>query len=43
MPEGVTAEALNRVSFEIVALCKERGFRFSDRLHVRLFGHTRGT
>ena len=43
MPEGVTAEALNLVTCEIVALCKERGFRFSDRLHVRLFGHTRGT
>jgi 7-carboxy-7-deazaguanine synthase len=43
MPEGVTPEALHSRSAEIVALCKERGFRFSDRLHVRLFGHTRGT
>jgi 7-carboxy-7-deazaguanine synthase len=43
MPEGVTSQALDRQSAEIVALCKERGFRFSDRLHVRLFGHTRGT
>lgn len=43
MPEGVTSEALQSRSAEIVALCKERGFRFSDRLHVRLFGHTRGT
>jgi 7-carboxy-7-deazaguanine synthase len=43
MPEGVTTEVLRGKSLDLVALCKERGFRFSDRLHVHLFGHQRGT
>lgn len=43
MPEGVTPDGLRSKSLELVELCKERGFRFSDRLHVHLFGHRRGT
>ena len=43
MPEGVTPDALRGKSLALVGLCKERGFRFSDRLHVHLFGHRRGT
>jgi 7-carboxy-7-deazaguanine synthase len=43
MPEGVTSAVLRGKSLALVALCKERGFRFSDRLHVHLFGQQRGT
>lgn len=43
MPEGVTPDGLRGKTLELVELCKERGFRFSDRLHVHLFGHRRGT
>ena len=43
MPEGVTKEELDARAGWIVDLCKERGFRFCPRLHIALFGHTRGT
>ena len=43
MPEGVTSAVLRGKSLALVELCKERGFRFSDRLHVHLFGQQRGT
>lgn len=43
MPEGVDVAALDRGARWIVPACIERGWRFADRLHVRLFGHTRGT
>lgn len=43
MPLGVTNEELTRRGKWIVELCKEHGFRFCPRLHIALFGHTRGT
>lgn len=43
MPEGVDVARLDDVAEWLVPLCTERGFRFCDRLHIRLFGHTRGT
>ena len=43
MPEGVDTERLDAVAEWLVPLCTERGYRFCDRLHIRLFGHTRGT
>jgi len=42
MPEGVDSAALANVSEYIVAVCKEHGFRFCDRLHIRLYGNRRG-
>jgi len=43
MPEGVETARLDAVAQWLVPLCTERGYRFCDRLHIRLFGHTRGT
>lgn len=41
MPEGVDSQAFANVA-DIIAACKEHGFRFCDRLHIRLYGNTRG-
>jgi len=43
MPEGVDGARLDAVAEWLVPLCVERGYRFCDRLQIRLFGHTRGT
>ena len=43
MPEGRSAERLDESADWVVKACMERGWRFCDRLHVRLFGDTRGT
>lgn len=43
MPEGTDVARLDQVAQWLVPLCTERGYRFCDRLHIRLFGHTRGT
>ncbi len=42
MPEGRTAPELDRRALELVDACLERGWRFGDRLHVRLWGDRRG-
>lgn len=43
MPEGTSEEAIRGNAPALVELCKQHGYRYTDRLHVRLFGHTRGT
>jgi 7-carboxy-7-deazaguanine synthase len=43
MPEGVDAATLLTRSRWLVDVCKERGLRFSIRLHILLFGNKRGT
>lgn len=43
MPQGTEQEQLDRRGPWIADLCKQRGFRFCQRLHIQLFGHTRGT
>ncbi len=43
MPEGTNSETLNHRMREIAPLCMERGWRLAPRLHVDLFGNTRGT
>jgi len=43
MPEGTTTEALDRVAAWLVPEAIGRGWRFCDRLQIRLFGDTRGT
>jgi 7-cyano-7-deazaguanosine (preQ0) biosynthesis protein QueE len=42
MPEGTTAEAIHERSRWRVEVCRERGYRFSTRLHVLLWGNQRG-
>ena len=43
MPEGIDVKTLASRSPWLVELCKREGFRFCPRLHIELFGHTRGT
>jgi 7-carboxy-7-deazaguanine synthase len=43
MPEGIDPETLGSRRDWIVKLCLERGFRYCQRLHIELFGNTRGT
>jgi 7-carboxy-7-deazaguanine synthase len=43
MPEGRSTQRLDESSGWVVEACMKRGWRFCDRLHVRLFGDTRGT
>ena len=43
MPEGTDPKTLNSRSPWLVEICKREGFRFCPRLHIELFGHTRGT
>ncbi len=43
MPEGTDSETLRARMEWLVPLCLSHGFRLSDRLHIHLFGDTRGT
>jgi len=43
MPEGTDSETLRAREKWLTPLCLEHGFRLSDRLHIHLFGDTRGT
>ena len=43
MPEGTDRETLRGREKWLAPLCVEHGFRMSDRLHIHLFGDTRGT
>jgi len=43
MPEGIDVKTLAARSPWLVDICKREGFRFCPRLHIELFGHTRGT
>lgn len=43
MPEGRSEEAINAHRDLVIGACLEEGFRFGDRLHLRLFGAVRGT
>ncbi|MFK8136781.1 MAG: 7-carboxy-7-deazaguanine synthase QueE [Bdellovibrionales bacterium] len=42
MPQAVTAEQLKENSPVLIEECIRRGYRFCDRLHVRLWGDKRG-
>ena len=42
MPEGRTADALNRKSEWLSEACVRHGFRFTTRLHIILWGDERG-
>lgn len=43
MPEGTDSATLRAREAWLVPLCLQHGFRLSDRLHIHLFGDTRGT
>jgi 7-carboxy-7-deazaguanine synthase len=43
MPEGIDSETLASRASWLAEICKREGFRFCPRLHIELFGHTRGT
>jgi len=43
MPEGTTTEATGARADFLVAICKDRGYRYCHRLHIALFGNTKGT
>ncbi len=42
MPEGRSSDELDRHALEVAPRCIARGWRFCDRLHVRLWGDRRG-
>lgn len=42
MPEGSNEKELAKVQQECAEVCIERGWRFADRLHIRLWGDRRG-
>lgn len=43
MPEGRGSETLRARSAWLAPLCAQHGLNFTDRLHIHLFGDTRGT
>ena len=43
MPEGTDEAHIASRQMELVSLCTKRGNRYCDRLHIRLFGNTKGT
>ncbi len=42
MPQAATKAALNMRSAWLTRLCEEKGYRFSSRLHILLWGNKRG-
>jgi 7-carboxy-7-deazaguanine synthase len=42
MPQARSLEELDRISPWLAEACKERGYRFCDRLHIRLYGNKPG-
>ena len=43
MPEGTDAETIRKRSLTLIDICKQHGYRYCDRLHIHLFGNTKGT
>lgn len=43
MPLGVKSEEIRARSEWLIPICLEHGYRYSDRLHIHLFGNSRGT
>jgi 7-carboxy-7-deazaguanine synthase len=42
MPEGTSRQALSRRRKWLVEVCKNYGFRYTDRLHVQIWGSKKG-
>jgi 7-carboxy-7-deazaguanine synthase len=43
MPQALTRESHLEKQAALVELCKQRGYRYCNRLHIDLFGNRRGT
>jgi 7-carboxy-7-deazaguanine synthase len=43
MPEGTDGATLETRGVWVADVCKASGFRFCPRLHIALYGHTKGT
>ena len=43
MPEGTDTETIRKRDGFVVDICKQYGYRYCQRLHIALFGNTRGT
>ena len=43
MPEGTDAAVIRQRSLALIEICKRHGYRYCDRLHIQLFGNTKGT
>jgi 7-carboxy-7-deazaguanine synthase len=43
MPEGIDAQAIHSRTVTLVDICKRYGYRYCNRLHIELFGNSRGT
>lgn len=43
MPEGRDSETLRARGRWLAEICSQQGFNFTDRLHIHLYGDTRGT
>jgi 7-carboxy-7-deazaguanine synthase len=43
MPEGTEAGTLRERQKTLAGICKVKGFRLCQRLHIELYGNTRGT
>lgn len=43
MPQGTTCQELAAKARWIADICRDRGFRYCPRLHIELYGNTRGT
>lgn len=43
MPEGTSLDAMRSRYPLLIEACKTKGYRFSPRLHIELFGNQRGT
>lgn len=43
MPEGTSPETIAERSRDLAEICKQTGWRLGARLHVQLWGNTRGT
>ena len=42
MPEGFDTETIRKRNPEVVAVCREYGYRYCCRLHIDLFGNAKG-
>lgn len=42
MPEGRTEQALQQRRLCLADICRDQGYRYSDRLHIQLWGSKRG-
>ena len=43
MPEGTDAQTLHNRKDTLMEICDREGYRYCNRLHIELFGNTRGT